>query len=652
MIPGDSVSVDGPGVVAIAAITGAPRDWIDSVRSLGKLRDVSGCCIAAWDNPSAERCFKECPAQLLPTWTVSASVKALLAQHRDLEAVLVAVSPVTVSPDLLQRALGWMRDDPRIASVSFLSNSAGAASFPYRNSPTPYGIGGMDESAVCARLRGMEPDSGPVSLQVPVGPVVLVNAGVLRALGGLDDQLDGLPSESLAEFALRSGRRGFRHVLDAGSYVTAQWTSGGGPIEASEDPGSRLRLHGFDGSFPSLHDHLRSSGSSTLAMALDVARSKVQGLRVLVDGSCLGPMEMGTQVQTLALIRALLKRDDVSRVVLAVPGGHVPVYAGDLLLQPKLALCNASDLQFNDAEEVDVLHRPFQPDRSIPWARWRQLSKRVVVTLQDLIAYRIGSYHDSGPSWIEYRRNIEDAARNSDAIVAISEDTRASITDERLPVESQRVHVAKNGGDHLGDTDTEQVPGALVGRGLVATPFLLVLGAGYSHKNRDLAIRTWRELRLRGHAVALIMAGAVVAKGSSRQEEALARRGAEEEALLVLPDVTSAERNWLLRHASIVLYPTSAEGFGLVPFEAAAMGTPTAHVNFGPLRELIDSPDLPRDWDPEHMADYCQSLLQDPQQAARNIRNVLASGTALVWDTTAAELVLAYRRTLSNAPRA
>lgn len=638
-------------VVTVAAITGSPQDWLDSVRSLGTLQDSEACFIAAWDHVNAERCFKGSAAQLLPMWTLSAGVAGVLEQQPAVEAVLVVGSPVAVPPTLLRRALAWMRDDPRIASVSFLSNAAGMLSFPFRNSPTPYGIGGMDEAGVCERLRQTAPESGPVSLQVPVGPAVLVNASVLRALGGLDDQRDNLVSLSLAEFGLRSSRRGFRHVLDAGSYLTAQWTSAGAPVEATEDAASRTSLHAVDGSFPALHDQLRSSSKSPMAIALDVARSKVQGLRILIDGSCLGPMEMGTQVQTLALVRALLRRDDVSRLILAVPQGHLPVYAADLMLQPKVTLCNAADLRFEGADDVDILHRPFQPDSMIPWDRWQQLAKRTVVTLQDLIAYRIGSYHDTGDRWLQYRSNIETASRNADAIVAISADTRDSIVEERLPVDLQRIHIAKNGGDHIGDTDVEQIPAELVERGMAAMPFLLVLGASYSHKNRDLAIRTWNALRERGHAIGLVLAGAVVAKGSSRQEEALARRNVSEDALLVLPDVSSAARNWLLRHAAIVLYPTSAEGFGLVPFEAAAMGTPTAHVNFGPLRELIDSPDLPRDWDPVKMADYCQQLLQDPQQGARNIRHILASGAALTWDATATDLVHAYRQILAGAPR-
>ena len=255
-----SSSMDEPcAVVTLAAITGSPRDWLDSVRSLEKVQDSNGCFIAAWDNVTAEQCFKGAKAQLLSAWTLSAALSSVLEQRPGLEAVLVAGSPVAVPPAVLQRALAWMRDDPRIASVSFLSNAAGMLSFPYRNSPTPYGIGGMDEVGVCARLRQTLPDSGPVSLQVPVGPAVLVNASVLRALGGLDDQRDNLVSLSLAEFGLRSARRGFRHVLDAGTYVTAQWTATGAPVEATEDAGSRASLHAADASFPALLDLLRAS---------------------------------------------------------------------------------------------------------------------------------------------------------------------------------------------------------------------------------------------------------------------------------------------------------------------------------------------------------------------------------------------------------
>jgi len=121
---------------------------------------------------------------------------------------------------------------------------------------------------------------------------------------------------------------------------------------------------------------------------------------------------------------------------------------------------------------------------------------------------------------------------------------------------------------------------------------------------------------------------------------------------VTLPDVTAEERNWLLRHASICLYPTSAEGFGLVPFEAARFGTPTVHTRFGPLAEVLDNvPVAAESWDPEELARCCEQLLSDPQLAAEQVAATLKCGSRYRWDETAANLVSAYRRLLSQPAR-
>jgi glycosyltransferase involved in cell wall biosynthesis len=114
----------------------------------------------------------------------------------------------------------------------------------------------------------------------------------------------------------------------------------------------------------------------------------------------------------------------------------------------------------------------------------------------------------------------------------------------------------------------------------------------------------------------------------------------------------SAERNWLLRHASAVLYPTSAEGFGLIPFEAARFGTPTIEVAFGPLVEA--TPDLPvaaADWSPEALAEATENVLGDPRAASANVEATLRSGAAFNWGRTAAALADVYRDVLSRPRR-
>jgi glycosyltransferase involved in cell wall biosynthesis len=119
-----------------------------------------------------------------------------------------------------------------------------------------------------------------------------------------------------------------------------------------------------------------------------------------------------------------------------------------------------------------------------------------------------------------------------------------------------------------------------------------------------------------------------------------------------LPELPSEERNWLLRHASVVLYPTSAEGFGLVPFEAARFGTPTVFVGFGPLAELGGNPPvLAQDWSPAAIADAVEALLNDPALAFRQVQACLEAASHHSWSRAADDLTLAYRTTLDLPPR-
>ena len=210
-------------------------------------------------------------------------------------------------------------------------------------------------------------------------------------------------------------------------------------------------------------------------------------------------------------------------------------------------------------------------------------------------------------------------AADADAVVVISEDVKVQAEMERLPIDPQRLHAIPFGTEHLTGNEPTEMPRELAARGFVEGQFILCLGTDYAHKNRDIAMAVSRGLRERGHSHALVMAGPTVPYGSSRLSEAnlkLHHRETLESAVFLLPDLPSAERNWLVRHADLVLYPSSAEGFGLVPFEAARFGTPTLFTRFGPLQEL--APDIPvsaDDWSPETLAEAADSLLSDPALA-------------------------------------
>ncbi len=388
---------------------------------------------------------------------------------------------------------------------------------------------------------------------------------------------------------------------------------------------------------------------SPSAIVHATARAQARGLRILVDGSWLGSWEMGTQVQAVAMVQALARRDDVERVTMALPA-VLPAAARELLAGPKVDARSDTGGNLAGLGPADIVHRPFQPDWPLDIGAWRREAARTVVTILDLIAYTVGSYHPSGEHWVAHRRTIAQTVGAVDGVVVISDDVASQVRRERLAVENDRLFVVGLGTDHLQWDAPESEPPAVNAAGTAR--FVLVLGADYAHKNRDLAVRAHAELVRRGLDVGLVLVGPSVLHGSSQVAEvaaAPAAAGAAADRTVRLPNVPAAERNWLLRHAALVLYPTSAEGFGLVPYEAARLGTPTVMVPVGPLVDLAARlPVTAADWSPGALADASEALLWDPTLAATQVRATLAAGRDLTWDATAARLVDVYRSLLAR----
>jgi glycosyltransferase involved in cell wall biosynthesis len=380
--------------------------------------------------------------------------------------------------------------------------------------------------------------------------------------------------------------------------------------------------------------------------ALAVARARLEGLRIIVDGSCLMPQEMGTQVAFLEQVEALAERDDVAYLGVAL-AGPVPPYAQRILSSPKVdaRLSNLDTLE--GFPEVDVVYRSFQVTPGIDPGRWRVRGRRIVTAIQDLIAYEIPGYQDRAEDWFEYRATMKHACSVVDGVVTISQHTADTVSLERLGVDPSRVFVVPDGIGHLSGDEEVVQPQGLLELGFAGEAFLLVLGTNYSHKNRDLAISVVRELQLRGRKLSLVLAGASVPRGSSGAAEEAQR--APGDGVIVLSDVSSAERNWLFRHAELVLYPTGAEGFGFVPHEAAAFGTPTVMVPIPALAERMPSlPVAPRDWSTAALADACEEILSDPAIAAAQIKAIESGEADFNWQRSAGLLLDVFRSLLAR----
>lgn len=559
--------------------------------------------------------------------------------------VLSVTDAVVPPPAFLDPALELLSDDMRVATVSFLSNDAAFVSFPVRNHPVERPPQGHDEVTITRSLRSRPPFLLAAPLPMATGAVVLLSSVALSVIP-LEESPSADFSATLADFCFRGRQRGFIDLLDPTTYCLRPADLSVAQPKLRPVPGlSPADWEWLERRHPEASPVLEeesTASDSPLGLALTSARAKASGLRILIDGGCLGPHEMGTQVTTVAMIEALACRADVHEVCVTLPG-PVPPYARALLARDKVRIGPIETLG-----TADIAHRPYQPNEDFVPGFFRQYAQRVVVTVHDLISFHIGGYSGDPAAWRRYRAGMRTALRQVDGVVVVSEDVHRQLALHRAPIPEESVFVVPNGTEHLTGEEKARPPEELFARGFTAGEFILCLGTNYAHKNRDLAILSLKELRRRGHDLSLVLAGPEVPWGSSRAAEAAALPSDD---VYKLPEVSSEERNWLLRHASVVLYVTSAEGFGLVPYEAARFGTPTVYVPFGPLGEIGGEPPvLAADWHPSSLADATEALLSDPALARQQVASCLKAGAPYTWADAAERLTSAYRTVLARSP--
>jgi len=644
---------DADAVIALH-VAGSPDRWAPTLASLSVACPGIPIVIGAPEASALEDLKGLAERyELTVDWCRVSNLEELVnLSGRDFDRhVLLVTAPIVVPLHVLDPALALADSDLRCASVSFLSNAAGYLRFPSRGAGVDHLAAAPDESVITARLRRRPKALSPIPIPYAAGPAVLITKQGLSVVGSPTPRERGDPGAVLIEYSARSRAHGMVDYLDPSTFITLLEVDLISAPDRHQPNTTELRtLHPQTAALARAATEPREEDSGLLDV-LQTARAAHFGLRVTVDAMCLGPWEMGTQVTVLALIEALADQPEVSFVGVAV-AGPLPSYARVRLSSPKVHIQVVADGDFTRLPRADVFHRPYQPSSGVRLDSWRKAGRRTVVTMLDVIAYQVPGYHESAEAWFSYRQSVRFACSLVDGVIAISDHVREAIVAERLAVDPERVFVVPTGTSHLRGDEAEVMPDELLHRGFTGEDFLLVLGTDHTHKNRDLAIRTLEVLNSRGHDLSLVIAGAHVPQGSSRIAEAFA--WAPPLRVHTLPSVTSAGRNWLLRHAALVLYPTSAEGFGLVPDEAAAFGTPTVFVPFGPFAERYgDISGLPRLWTSEAFADAAEVLLGEPAAARAQVSAIVKrGGDRCNWAAVARTTLSAYWSLLERPPRA
>jgi glycosyltransferase involved in cell wall biosynthesis len=384
----------------------------------------------------------------------------------------------------------------------------------------------------------------------------------------------------------------------------------------------------------------REDPSSSHYAAFNNTPIDLNNLTVTIDVTWLGPHETGAQVMTTAGTAALAEQPSIKSIRL-VGLNELPTYAKHLIDHPKITLGGEG--------QTDIMWYPNQIDQRVDISQARKLGKRVITTYLDLIAYDIPKYHASPEAWAAYRAMQRKIALSVDGITTISKDVAKRLYQETPGLDPKRIQAIPLGLDHI-SADTEMIkPKDLT----TDKPFLLVLGNDFLHKNRDFAIKVWQELLDQGHSIDLVLAGLHVKSSSSKkQEQELINKHVNlRGSVHTLGHVSSSERIWLLSNAQAVLYPSSAEGFGFVPYEAASVNTSATFTSFGPLKETMQLTNLPNGWNVKDFVDDLGALLNNQESGQNRLGQLRAGVTQLSWSKYSDQLTHLFG-TIAELPAA
>jgi len=307
--------------------------------------------------------------------------------------------------------------------------------------------------------------------------------------------------------------------------------------------------------------------------------------RLVIDVSHIAQSDHRTGIQRVVkeTVRAAYcgKRHDIEALAVERIHDHI-VPAVDWLNQQRLLMPYETDASYRTPVCLQAGDHLLMLDSS--WAAYDQFSpifvsaraKRVPITtvIYDLLPIILppGNFVEGGKEWFEgwLRRAIAE----SDGLVCISK----AVADDLIAFLNQNSLARpglKVGWWHLGSTlpKLEQPNASSSVRELENLSYFLMVGTIEPRKNHVLALDAMELLWAAGSDIKLVIAG----KPGWMVEELMVRLRTHTERnkrLFLFEEVNDEEISYLYRNASILLFLSKGEGFGLPLVEAAHFGKP------------------------------------------------------------------------------
>jgi glycosyltransferase involved in cell wall biosynthesis len=363
------------------------------------------------------------------------------------------------------------------------------------------------------------------------------------------------------------------------------------------------------------------SGKMNVLVDVTAAKSDDGGLLTYLEGLARGWQERDTGAQftfvgTRRLAPSLVALRERGFRVIQLPFSHVrmrPLI--QQLLLPVLAQRAKADIMFGTAHVC-----PLAP-----------VGVPSVVTMHDFRSlHRPG---DFGIAANLYRRTIYRlAAKRAASIICDSNATRRDVIAQCREA-GAKSHVIYLGGDHVLDWTKPRSPGDYA-----------ITFAGGSHKNAVTAVRAWGALRRQMPDLGMRL----VAVGASQRDSVLLSeesvRSGVSDLVCVYGHRDARQFQTIFAGASLLVFPSLSEGFGLPVLEAMMLKIPVVCSDIPALREVgAECVVYANALSASTVAEQCHRLMKDVALRCRLVEDAYERARSFTWGRVAEETTWVLR---------
>jgi len=375
-------------------------------------------------------------------------------------------------------------------------------------------------------------------------------------------------------------------------------------------------------------------------------------MRIGIDAHAIGAQQGGNETYIRNLIIALAAIDDRNQYTIYLANSEAarywsrffaerhPNFSVRLLPPPtplvKVPMALAVELRLRP---VDVLHVQYTAPPFCP--------APVVATIHDLAFEHLPETFTRRGSF-QLKLTVRRTARKAARIATVSEFSRRDII-KTYGLDPEKVVVTWNGvGEgYVPEPESADEPAQIRERFGIGGDYILAVGSLQPRKNIVRLIRAYAELRNRREDFRhqLVIVGRRLWLADEIFAEAMRQRWSDD--VIMTGYVSDEDLPRLYRSASLFVYPSIFEGFGLPPLEAMACGTPVIAGDTSSLPEVTGGAAMLVDPNDEGaIADAILRIAGDPALCHEMRLKGIEQAKKFSWRETAGKTLRLYRESV------